>query len=57
MYADDGTYRFSYSYTVTYIDSNPDSDVPEKIAMLPQCKMDRCFTSDNLNHSVFIIYD
>lgn len=56
-YADDSTYRFVYSYTVTYIDPNPDSVVPEKIAQLPMCKMDRCFTSDNLNHSIFIIYN
>lgn len=56
IYADDITYRFMYSYTVTYIDPNPDSEVPEELVKLPMCKMDRCFTSDNLNHSVFIIY-
>lgn len=55
-YADNKPYRFDYSYTVTYIDPDPDSGVPFKIAELPMCKMDRCFTSDNLNHSVFIIY-
>lgn len=56
LYADNKPYRFDYSYTVTYIDPDPDSNVPFKIAELPMCKMDRCFTSDNLNHSVFIIY-
>ena len=55
-YADNKPYRFDYSYTVTYIDPDPDSDVPLKIAELPMCKMDRCFTSDNLNHSIFVIY-
>ena len=56
LYADDSTYRFTYSFTVTYVDTDPDSDVPEQIAKLPYCKMDRCFTSDNLNHTVFILY-
>ena len=55
-FADDIPYRFNYSFTVTYIDPNPDADIPEKIAAFPMCKMDRCFTSDNLNHTVFIIY-
>lgn len=55
-YADNKPYRFDYCYTVTYIDPNPDSDVPLEIAKLPMCKMDNCFTSDNLNHTVFIIY-
>ena len=56
LFADDNPYRFTMSYTVTVIDSNPDSDLPEKVAMLPQCRMDRCFTSDNLNHYVFVLY-
>lgn len=56
LFADDNPYRFSMSYNVTVIDKDPDSDLPEKVANLPMCRMDRCFTSDNLNHSVFVIY-
>lgn len=56
IYADDSTYQFTYSYTITYIDSNPDSTVPEELAKLPFCKLDRCFTSDNLYHTTFIVY-
>lgn len=56
LYADDSPYKFDYCYTVTYIDPDPDSVIPLKLSMLPMCKMDRCFTSDNLNHSVFILY-
>lgn len=55
-FADDKPYRFEYCYTVTVIDANPDSDLPQKVAMLPMCKMDRCFTSDNLNHTTFVMY-
>ena len=56
VYADDLPYRFTYCYTITYIDPDPDSEVPLQIAALPMCKMDRCFTSDNLNHTVFVLY-
>ena len=56
LYANNLPYRFEHCYTVTCIDSNPDSVIPDKIAMLPMCKMDRCFTNDNLNHSTFVLY-
>lgn len=56
MFADDYPYRFTKCYTITYIDSNPDSTIPEQIAMLQMCREDRKFTSDNLNHTVFILY-
>ena len=56
-HADDLPYRFNWSYTVTVIDPNPDSEIPDKVAMLPMCKADRCFTSDNLNHTVFVMYE
>lgn len=55
-YADDKPYMFDQCYTVTYIDPDPDSEVPLEIAGLPMCKMDTCFTVDNLNHTVFTLY-
>lgn len=55
-YADDMPYRFDQCYTLTYIDPDPDSEVPLEIAKLPMCKMDNCFTVDNLNHTVFVMY-
>lgn len=56
LYADDYPYRFTKCYTVTCIDSNPDSEIPGQIAMLQMCREDRKFTSANLNHTVFILY-
>lgn len=56
IYANDLPYRFEQCYTVTVIDANPDSKLPYEVAKLPMCKMDRCFTSDNLNHTTFILY-
>ena len=56
-FADDKPYRFNWCYTITVIDPDPDSELPEKVAMLPLCKVDRCFTSDNLNHTSFVMYN
>lgn len=55
-FADDNPYSVIRQYTVTVIDKNPDSNIPDKIAELSMCTMDRSYTVDNLNHYVFNIY-
>lgn len=54
-HADNEPYRFDNQYSITVIDANPDSEIPDKISRLPRCSFDRPFTSDNLNHYVFNI--
>ena len=54
--ADDLLYTYSQGYTVTVIDPNPDSHIPEKVLKLPFSSYQRNFTSDNLNHDVFDVY-
>lgn len=54
-HGDNLPYKLDKQYTITVIDANPDSDIPDKISTLPQCSFDRHFTSDNLNHDVFNI--
>lgn len=44
------------SYTVTVIDSNPDSEIVDKIMQLPFCGFERHYVSEGLNHDVFVIY-
>lgn len=56
IYADDFPYRHEKAYVITVIDPDPDTTIPDKVAMLQMCKEDRFFTSDNLNHYVFTIY-
>ena len=56
IFADNAPYRYSKRYMVTYIDADPDSDVPDKIAMLPMCRFSRAYAVDNLNHTVFNIF-
>lgn len=55
-YAQNVPYKLDKRYTMTYIDPNPDSLIPDKLAWLPKCRFDRAFTAENLNHSVFSIY-
>jgi hypothetical protein len=49
-------YKRDIRYQLTVIDRNPDSDIPGKVATLPQCTQDRWFAADGLNHDVFTIY-
>lgn len=55
-FADNQPYVRKKRYSVTVIDKNPDSGVPDKIGALPMCVFDRHFTADNLNHDVFRLY-
>lgn len=55
-FADNLSYSLTKQYMVTIIDRNPDSLIPDALAMLPRCIFDRHFVSDNLNHNVFVIY-
>lgn len=55
-YADDITYNYFRRYSAVLIDTNPDSKFIEKILLLPYCRFDRFYTSDNLNHWTFEIY-
>lgn len=43
-------------YTVTYMDEDPDSEIPDKLQKLKYCDFDRHFTLNNLNHDVFTLY-
>lgn len=55
QFGDNIPYFLSKEYTLTVIYKDPDSDLIDKIAILPKCKLDRTFTLDNLYHAVFRI--
>lgn len=55
-YADDNPYRIIHKYDLILIEKSPDSEIPDKLANLPRCKLDRCYTSDNLYHYAFSIF-
>lgn len=54
-HGDNVPYKLVKEYTITVIDRNPDSIIPDKVSKLPQCVFDRNFRSANLNHDVFNI--
>ena len=55
--ANDKMYKSMNEYKVVVIDSDPDSEIPNKIiAHFPICRFDRAYTSDNLNHSALSLY-
>lgn len=56
QYADNRRHRTDMRYTVTIIDRNPDSAIPNKVAELPLCSFNRFYTADNLNHFVYNLY-
>lgn len=56
LFAGNKGYRYTARYQVTYIDSNPDNDICDKLVLLPMCVYDRHYTADNLNHDVFNLY-
>lgn len=55
-FADDLVYKQSHFYELIVIDKNPDSEIVEAVSKLPNCRYDRHYTADNLNHDVFTIY-
>lgn len=55
--ANNASYNMAHSYTVTLIDSNPDSSFIESIlSHFQMCRFDRSYASDNLNHFIYTIY-
>lgn len=56
-FANNMTYKFNNSFSLTYIDYEPDSPNVEKLIMgFPMIRLNRHFTSDNLHHDNFILY-
>lgn len=55
-FADNNPYTFRVNYQITVIDRDPDSEIIDKVAMLPTCRYDRHYKADKLNHDVFDIY-
>lgn len=54
-FADNKPYKLTDSYQLTYIDTNPDSDIPKKLAELPMCIFERFYVNDNKYYNVFRI--
>ena len=55
-YANDGVYNQRDRYSLTYVDKDPDNENVRKLSMLPLCRFNRFYVSDNLNHYTFTLY-
>ena len=55
--ANDKLYYLKKRYTLTVIDKNPDTTIPDSLILAFQyCSFDRHYKADNLNHYVLTIY-
>ena len=55
-FANNGVYSRTKRYQVTVIDRDPDSVIPDQVAVMPLCRFNRAFAADGLNHDVFELY-
>ena len=56
LHADDMGYISRPRYSVVVIDPNPDSEIRDRVAELPACRVERPYVADNLYHYSFTIY-
>ena len=54
--ADNTVYKQDVSYKITVIDSDPDSEIVERVSAIPGIMYDRSYVSNNLNHDVFTLF-
>ena len=55
-FADNSAYSRFKTYQITVIDTNPDSDIRDRVSELPMCRFRSSYTADRLNHYVFSMY-
>lgn len=56
IHADNVPYLNLKAYTLTVIDEDPDTKIPEELLKLPYCSFDRSYDIENLHHEVLTIY-
>ena len=56
MHANNQVYLQKLGYEITVIDEDPDSEIAEKISLMPKCRPGRPYTVDGLNHFIFTLY-
>lgn len=55
-HADNTKYLKATGYQVTVIDRKPDSDIPDRVGLIPLSRRNSHFVADGLHHDVFSIY-
>ena len=52
-FADNILYLGKDRYSISVVDKNPDSDIPDKVGALPLTSFSQHYVVDNLNHDVY----
>lgn len=55
-FADNVLYLGKDRYSISVVDKNPDSDIPDKVGALPLTSFSKHYVVDNLNHDVYSTY-
>ena len=55
-FADNLKYVLYKGYTITIVDRDPTSLIPDRVEALPHCTFDRFFKANGLNHFVFQLF-
>lgn len=55
-HANNHPFLIQQRYQLTVIDSDPDSELLEKITKIPSIQFNRHYTADNMNHDVYNIF-
>jgi hypothetical protein len=56
LFSNDRIYLDMKQYSITVVDKNPDSLIPDKVLDLPYCSFSTHFAVDGLNHDVYNLY-
>jgi hypothetical protein len=56
FFSNDRIYLDMKRYSVTVVDKNPDSLIPDKILELQYCAFSSHFAIDGLNHDIYTLY-
>jgi hypothetical protein len=56
QYADNGPFHHTKRYQVTIMTTDPDSEIPDKVAALPLCEFSQYFVTENIHHDVYDIF-
>lgn len=55
-FADNIPYAHTKRWQITVIHTDPDSNIPDKVAALPMSTFQRAFATDNLYHDIYSVY-
>jgi len=56
QHADNSVYKQGHYYSVTLIDTNPESSILDELSNFRTAKFDRHYVADNLYHDTFTIF-